>query len=133
MKNVVTKLGYYKDINYFIHIYFLNIGYEFNEKSLEDILKFVNDEPFFDVLIHTNGITHDIVEVIKEISKLKNVWLESDEMLFENFAVMQEETIKEIGFDKIEIMIDALEDVIDVKKSLTEGKLVKFNYMELPF
>lgn len=127
------KLGYYKDINYFVHIYFLDVDYDFNEKSFDDILKFVNCEPFFDVLIHTNDITHDIVELINEVSKIKNVWLESNEMLFEDFAVMQEETRKAIGFDKIEIMIDSLEDVIDVKKSLEEEKLVKFNYKELPF
>lgn len=133
MKNVVTKYMYYKDIDFFNHIYFLDVDYDFNEKTIDDIIKFVTDEPFFDVLIHANDITHDIVTVIKEVSKVKNVWFESSEMLFETFATMQEDTRRVIGFDKVQVMIDALGDVIDVKKSIEEESLVKFNYMELPF
>lgn len=133
MKNVIIKQKQYKDYGIFTHIYCVDVNYDFNEKSVEDIVKFVKEEPFFDVLIHTNDISHDVIKVIEEISKIKTIWFKSDKMLFEDFATMQEESRKTIGFDKIEVMIDTLGDVIDVKKSLEEEKLVNFNYMELPF
>ena len=46
---------------------------------------------------------------------------------------MNEDTIKIIGFDKVNVMIDALGDEIDVKKSLEEDNLVSFIYEKLPF
>ena len=133
MKNVIIKRKAYKDYGIFTHIYCVDVNYDFNEKSVEEIVKYVEEEPFFDVLIYTNDISHDVIKVIEEISKIKKIWFKSDKMLFEDFAIMQEESRKTIGFDKIEVMIDTLGDVIDVKKSLEEEKLVKFNYMELPF
>ena len=46
---------------------------------------------------------------------------------------MNEDIIKIIGFDKVNVMIDALGDEIDVKKSLEEDNLVSFIYEKLPF
>ena len=133
MKNVITKLGYYKDISYFIHIYFLDVDYEFNEKSIDDVLKFVNSEPFFEVLIHTNDITLDVVHTIKEISKIKTIWLQSDTLLFEDLAVMDKEALQTLGLDQISVMIDALDDIIDLTKTLKEEELIRYNYDVLPF
>ena len=90
------------------------------------------NEPLNDVLIHTNDLSHEIIEIVKEISKFKKVWLQTQTFLFEDFAVMKEETLKILGFDKIDVMIDALGDIIDVKKSLKEEKLVEFN-KNVPF
>lgn len=133
MKNIVTKRAYYKDISYFSHIYFLDINYDFNEKSIEELVDFVNSDPFSDVLIHTNDITLDVIHTIKELSKVKTIWLQSDTFLFEDFGVMDKEVLQILGIDKIQIMIDALGDIIDFNKSVENEKLVKFNYMELPF
>ncbi len=133
MKNIVTKFDFYKDISFFNHIYFLDVDFSFNEKTIEEIKEFVSEEPFYDVLIHTNDLTLDVIKVLKEISKTKKIWFETNDMLFEDFGVMQDETMKILGIDNIYVMIDALGDVIDFKKSLKENVLIKFNYMELPF
>ena len=133
MKNVILKHSYYKDFGFFNHIYCLDIDYNFNEKSVEEIIDFVKSEPFFDVLIHTNDLNIEIIHIIKEVSKYKNIWLESQFFLFEDFAVMNDETKKILGIDKINVMIDALDDVIDVKRTLEDEILVKFNYMDVPF
>ena len=85
------------------------------------------------MLIHTNDITLDVIHTIKEISKTKKIWFQSDTLLFEDFAAIDKETLKILGLDQISIMIDALGDTIDLKKTLKEEVLVKFNYMELPF
>ena len=54
-------------------------------------------------------------------------------MYYEEFGNMNEDMIKIIGFDKVKVMIDALGDVIDVKKSLQEDNLVSFIHEKLPF
>ena len=133
MKNVITKFTTYKEYGLFNHIYLLDVDYVFNEKSVEDIIEFVKNEPFFDVMIHTNDISNEIIRLFKEISKYKDIWLQSDELYYEEFGNMNENTIKFIGFDKVKVMIDALGDVIDVKKSLQEDNLVSFIYEKLPF
>lgn len=133
MKNVITKFTTYKDYGLFNHIYLLDVDYVFNEKSVEDIMEFVKSEPFFDVMIHTNDISHEVIELFKEISKYKDIWLQSDELYYEEFGNMNEDSINTIGFDKINVMIDALGDEIDVRKSLKEDNLVSFIYEELPF
>ena len=133
MKNIVTKFDFYKDISFFNHIYFLDVDFSFNEKTIEEIKEFVSEEPFYDVLIYTNDLTLDVIKVLKEISKTKKIWFETNDMLFEDFGVMQDETMKILGIDNIYVMIDALGDVIDFKKSLKQNVLIKFNYMELPF
>ncbi len=133
MKNVITKRAIYGEYSYFTHIYFLNVDYDFNEKSIEEVVNFVNEDPFSDVLIHTNDITLDVIHTIKEISKTKKIWFQSDTLLFEDFAAIDKEALKILGLDQISIMIDALGDTIDLKKTLKEEVLVKFNYMELPF
>ena len=133
MKNIVLKSNFYKNIGFFSHIYFVNVDYAFNEKSFDEIIKFIDENPFHDVLIHANDINTDVVRLIKEISKTKHVWFESQSFLVEDFVMMQEDTMKALGIDKIEVMIDALEDIIDIKKTIEEQKLVKFDYMGLPF
>lgn len=133
MKNIALKSNFYKNIGFFTHIYFVNADYVFNEKSFDEIIEFIYENPFHDVLIHTNDINTDVVRLIKEISKTKHVWLESQSFLAEDFVMMQEDTMKALGIDKIEVMIDALEDIIDLKKTIEEQKLVKFDYMGLPF
>ena len=133
MKNVITKFTSYKDYGLFNHIYLLDVDYVFNEKSVEDIMEFVKSEPFFDVMIHTNDISHEVIKLFKEISKYKDIWLQSDELYYEEFGNMNEEVINTIGFDKVSVMIDALGDEIDVRKSLEEENLVSFIYGELPF
>ena len=133
MKNVITKFAVYKEYGLFNHIYLLDVDYVFNEKSVEDIMEFIKNEPFFDVMIHTNDISHEVIRLFKEISKYKNIWLQSNELYYEEFGNMNEDTIKIIGFDKVNVMIDALGDEIDVKKSLKENNLVSFIYEKLPF
>lgn len=133
MKNVITKFTTYKEYGLFNHIYLLDVDFIFNEKSIEDIMEFIKNEPFFDVMIHTNDISNEIIKLFKEISKYKDIWLQSDELYYEEFGNMNENTIKFIGFDKVKVMIDALGDVIDVKKSLQEDNLVSFIYEKLPF
>lgn len=133
MKNVITKFTTYKEYGLFNHIYLLDVDFIFNEKSIEDIMEFVKNEPFFDVMIHTNDISNEIVKLFKEISKYKDIWLQSDELYYEEFGNMNEDMIKIIGFDKVKVMIDALGDEIDVKKSLQEDNLVSFIYEKLPF
>lgn len=133
MKNVITKFTTYKEYGLFNHIYLLDVDFIFNEKSIEDIMEFIKNEPFFDVMIHTNDISNEIIKLFKEISKYKDIWLQSDELYYEEFGNMNEDMIKIIGFDKVKVMIDALGDVIDVKKSLQEDNLVSFIYEKLPF
>ena len=133
MKNVITKCATYKNYGLFNHIYLLDVDYVFNEKSVEDIMEFIKNEPFFDVMIHTNDISHEVIRLFKEISKYKNIWLQSNELYYEEFGNMNEDIIKIIGFDKVNVMIDALGDEIDVKKSLKEDNLVSFIYEKLPF
>lgn len=133
MKNIVLKYGYYNDYGFFSHIYFLDVNYDFNEKTINEIVEFVSEEPFSDVMIHANDLNYNIIEVLKEISKLKNIWFESKTILFEDFAVMEKESMEILGINKISIMIDGLGDVINFKKSIKENSLVKFNYKELPF
>ena len=133
MKNVITKFAAYKEYGLFNHIYLLDVDYVFNEKSVEDIMEFIKNEPFFDVMIHTNDISHEVIHLIQEISKYKDIWLQSDELYYEEFGNMDEDAIKTIGFDKVKVMIDALGDEINVKKSLQEDNLVSFIYEELPF
>lgn len=133
MKNVITKFADYKEYGLFNHIYLLDVDYVFNEKSVEDIMEFIKNEPFFDVMIHTNDISHEVIRLFKEISKYKNIWLQSNELYYEEFGNMNEDIIKIIGFDKVNVMIDALGDEIDVKKSLKENNLVSFIYEKLPF
>lgn len=127
MKNVLLKYGYYDEYGFFSHVYYVDCDYSFNEKNVNEIIEFVMNEPLNDVLIHTNDLSHEIIELVKEISNFKKVWLQTQTFLFEDFAVMKEETLKILGFDKIDVMIDALGDIIDVKKSLKEEKLVEFN------
>lgn len=133
MKNVITKFAAYKEYGLFNHIYLLDVDYVFNEKSVEDIMEIIKNEPFFDVMIHTNDISHEVIRLFKEISKYKNIWLQSNELYYEEFGNMNEDIIKIIGFDKVNVMIDALGDEIDVKKSLKENNLVSFIYEKLPF
>lgn len=132
MKNVLLKYGYYDEYGFFSHVYYVDCDYSFNEKNVNEIIEFVMNEPLNDVLIHTNDLSHEIIEVVKEISKFKKVWLQTQTFLFEDFAAMKEETLKILGFDKIDVMIDALGDIINVKKSLKEEKLVEFN-KNVPF
>ena len=117
MKNVITKFATYKEYGLFNHIYLLDVDYVFNEKSVEDIMEFIKNEPFFDVMIHTNDISHEVIRLFKEISKYKNIWLQSNELYYEEFGNMNEDTIKIIGFDKVNVMIDALGDEIDLTYS----------------
>lgn len=133
MKNVITKFTTYKEYGLFNHIYLLDVDYVFNEKNVEDIIEFVKNEPFFDVMIHTNDISNEIIKLFKEISKYKDIWLQTNELYYEEFGNMNEDTIKIIGFDKLKVMIDALGDEIDVKKSLQEDNLVPFIYEKLTF
>ena len=106
MKNVITKCATYKNYGLFNHIY---------------------------LMIHTNDISHEVIHLIQEISKYKDIWLQSDELYYEEFGNMDEDAIKTIGFDKVKVMIDALGDEINVKKSLQEDNLVSFIYDKLPF
>ena len=133
MKNVITKFAAYKEYGLFNHIYLLDVDYVFNDKSIADIIRFIKSDPFFDVMIHTNDISHEVIHLIQEISKYKDIWLQSDELYYEEFGNMDEDAIKTIGFDKVKVMIDALGDEINVKKSLQEDNLVSFIYDKLPF
>ena len=133
MKNVVTKLTSYNNINIFNNIYFLNVKYDFNEKDIGELIDFVKKELFCDVHIHTDDITIDVINTIKAISNIKNVWLKSNVLTFEDLLAISEQGKEILGIDRIDKMIDSTDNVIDFKKSLENGFLVKFNYMELPF
>ena len=71
MKNVLLKYGYYDEYCFFSLVYYVDCDYSFNEKNVNEIIEFVMNEPLNDVLIHTNDLSHEIIEVVKEISKFK--------------------------------------------------------------
>ena len=100
MKNIALKSNFYKNIGFFTHIYFVNADYVFNEKSFDEIIEFIYENPFHDVLIHANDINADVVRLIKEISKTKHVWLESQSFLAEDFVMLKEDAMKVLGIDK---------------------------------
>lgn len=133
MKNIVTKLGLYKNYGFFNHVYFLDCDYPLNEKTLEDVVEFIVKEPFFDIMIHANDLSVDVIETIKCLSKIRTIVFQSDEILFEDFATMDKETMNVFGIDNINVMIDALGDTINLKDSIREKKLVKYDYFNLPF
>ena len=133
MKNIIIKKNFYKDIGYFSHVYFVDFVCNFNEKSIEEIVNYVTEEPFCDVMIHANNLNYDVIKVLKELAKVKDIWFETNNLLFEDFAVIEKDIMKVLGIDKIKIMIDALGDVIDFKKSIENEEFVKFEYMILPF
>ena len=133
MKNVIVKRGFYNEIIFFAHIYFVDVNETFNEKSVDEIMDFIDNDPFCDIMIHANDFTLDIIEIIKRIPAWKKIWFQSDKLLFEDFAVMNQETRKNIWFDRIEVMIDTLGDIIDVRKSIENECLVNFDYMDVPF
>ena len=132
MKNIVLKTDFYKDIHYMNHIYFLDVDFDFNEKNIEDIIKFV-DNPLIDVMIHSNDLTVDVIQTLKEIGKYRNIWFETKNILFEDFAVMEKESIETLGINHIDVMIDGLGEMIDLQKSLEEGKILRADYWILPF
>lgn len=137
MKNVIIKQKQYKDYGIFTHIYCVDVNYDFNEKSVEEIVKCVEDCFLFPVMIHTNDISLEIVNLLKKISKLppyKNeIWLNTNNFLFEYFADIDEETIEELALDNIDYMVDALGDEIDFKGSLVFNELIKYEHIECPF
>ena len=81
MKNVITKFCPYKNIGLFNYIYILDVNYNFNEKSIEEIINWVKDEPFFDVLIYTNHITADITILLEKLSEFKKIFISSSVIL----------------------------------------------------
>lgn len=111
----------------------IDVNYNFNEKSVEEIIKVVKEEPFCPVMLHIDDISVEIIELIKRLSEFKEVWLQSNTLFYEDFANMNKETIMTFGIDRIKVMIDALEDEIDIEKSLNDDNLVSFIYEEVPF
>ena len=133
MKNVITKFGSYKDNGFFNHIYFVDTDYNFNEKSIEEIVKFIVKDPFHDIMIHANDLNVDVIDTIKCVSKIKDIIFQTDTILFEDISIMDENTLNTLGMDKVDIMIDALGDMIDLKNSLKRQKFIKYHYNNLPF
>ena len=74
-----------------------------------------------------------LLDYSRKYLNIKNIWLQSNELYYEEFGNMNQDTIKIIGFDKVNVMIDARGDEIDVKKSLEEDNLISFIYEKLPF
>ena len=64
MKNVIMKNECYKDYGMFNHIYKLDVKYDFNKKTVDDVLNFVESDPFSPVMIHTNGFSLEIIELL---------------------------------------------------------------------
>ena len=64
MKNVIMKNECYKDYGMFNHIYIIDVKYDFNKKTVDDVLNFVESDPFSPVMIHTNGFSLEIIELL---------------------------------------------------------------------
>jgi len=137
MKNVITKTTVYKDYGLFQHVYFVDVNYNFNEKSVKDIIKYVKSDPFSPVMIHTNDISIEIIRLIKKISELydysKEIWLKTDNFLFEDFMTFDEENFSILGLDKIDILIDKLGDEIDLKFSWHYDTYIPYEHVKCPF
>lgn len=136
MKNVIVKQKAYKDYGIFTHIYCVDVNYDFNEKSVEEIVKCVKDYFLFPVMIHTNDISVELVSLLKKLSELSyidEIWLNTSNFLFEYFADIDNKTIEELALDNIDYMIDALGDEIDFKGSLVFNELIKYEHIECPF
>jgi hypothetical protein len=130
MKNVIMKNECYKDYGMFNHIYILDVKYDFNKKTVDDILNFVESDPFSPVMIHTSGFSLELIELLGKISK--EIWFNSDNFLFEDFSVLDDKTIELFNIHKIDYMIDALGDEIDLKRSVVFNELIRYDN-ECPF
>lgn len=133
MKNVLVKFKTYANLGAFNHIYFVNGDYDFNDVSLEEIVEEVEKEPFFAVMVHAKKVTPDVMMVIEELSKIREIWYENLDISFQDFLKMMKNEEKWCCIDKISIMIDTYGNIVDIERSLAENHLVKFNYMVLPF
>ena len=120
----------YKDYGMFNHIYILDVKYDFNKKTVDDILSFVESDPFSPVMIHTSGFSLELIELLGKISK--EIWFKSDNFLFEDFSVLDDKTIELFNIHKIDYMIDALGDEIDLKRSVVFNELIRYDN-ECPF
>ena len=132
MKNVIMKSEWYKDYGMFSHIYLLDVDYDFNDKSIEDIMDFVNSDPLSPIMIHTNDITYDLVEILKKMTMDKEIWFEIKNELFENIADFPESCVIDWGILNIDYIVDALGDEIDYKRSVVFNELIKYD-TECPF
>ena len=84
MKNVILKREYYKDYGMFSHVYLVDVNYDFNEKSVDEILDFIESDPFSPVMIHTNDVTVGLCILLKGINEFREIWFKTDNFLFED-------------------------------------------------
>ena len=131
--NCLTKIAPYKDYGMFAHVYILNDIDGKCEKNIDDVIDFVKTDPFSPVMLHVDGFYFETVYLLKELSQFKEIWFDTDGYLFEDFAVMYDEMRKIFGISNIDVMIDALDDVIDLKKSFEMEEFVRFEPMDCPF
>lgn len=126
MKNVIYKNEWYKDYGLFCHVYYVEVNYDFNYKTIDEIFEFIKEMPFCHVMLHTNDISHEIIGLIKKISLGRHIWLKSNKLTIEDILKMNDETLKILGFDKIKVFIGEDEKVIDLNKTLQEKKIFEF-------
>ena len=128
MKNVVMKNKTYKDYGMFNHIYLLDVKYDFNDKSVEDVMNFVNSDPLSPVMIHTSGFSLELIRLLDRIfsETSKEIWFNTDNFLFEDFYGLDDKTIEMFNIHKIDYIIDALGDEIDFKRSMVYNELIKY-------
>ena len=132
MKNVIMKNECYKDYGMFNHIYLLDVDYDFNDKSIEDIMDFVNSDPLSPIMIHTNDITYYLVEILKKMTMDKEIWVEIKNELFENIADFPESCVIDWGILNVDYIVDALGDEIDYKRSVVFNEFIRYDN-ESPF
>ena len=145
MKNVILKTKEYKDYGLFNHVYIVDVKYHFNDKSVDEIMEYLKSDPFSPVMIHTNGFSLELIELLEKIySELtvfeedkiilyKEIWFNTDKFTFEEFSTLDEKTICFFNIDKIDYMVDALGDEIDFKRSIVFNELIKYEHIECPF
>ena len=128
------KSEWYKDYGMFSHIYLLDVNYVFNQKTVEDVMEFVNSDPFSPVMIHTSGFSLELITLLDKIFEETNkiIWFKTDSFLFEDFSVLDDKTVELFNIHKIDYMIDALGDEIDLKRSVVYNELIKYDN-ECPF
>jgi hypothetical protein len=145
MKNVILKTKEYKNYGLYNHVFLIDVNYKFNEKSVDEIFEFIKSDPFSPVMIHTDGFSLELISLLEkiyseltvfeedEVKLYKEIWLKTNKFIFEDFAALDDKTIELFNIDKIDYIIDALGDEIDLKRSMVYNELIKYEHIECPF
>lgn len=128
------KNEYYKDYCMFNHVYLLNVNYDFNNKSVDEVFDYIKKDPLSPVMIHTSGFSLELITLLDKIfsETSKTIWFKTDNFLFEDFSVLNDKTIELFNIHKIDYVVDALGDEIDLKRSMVYNELITYDN-ECPF